>query len=147
MTVDPVRDPDGRFILAPGEIVEGRRITTLDYGDPRDPRWAKIWRRVRARVAARVARVTPGRARRDPAFDPRTAAVARARAAAASACDDGTFIKNGARWAGNRYPRRLNAKSFGNNKGTLDALKQAPKTWDTTNTNCDYEDTTKITPE
>ena len=144
MTVNPVRDPDGRFVLAPGETVEGRRITTLDYGDPRDPRWARVWRRVRAASRARGAGDT-GHPPPDPAFDPSRRGVARA--AAAGACDDGTFHENGARWADNRYPWRVNAKSFGNNKDTLEALKQGPKAWDNTNTNCDYGDTTKITPE
>ena len=48
MTVAPVRDPDGRRVLAPAAIVRGGRLLTLDYGDPRDPRWAGAWRRARA---------------------------------------------------------------------------------------------------
>src|SRR3954453_19939403 len=54
MTVEPVPDPGGRRVLAPAAIVRGHRLLTLDYGDPRDPRWAAAWRRVRARVAASV---------------------------------------------------------------------------------------------
>jgi hypothetical protein len=34
MTGAPVRDPDGRRVLAPATIVRGDRLLTLDYGDP-----------------------------------------------------------------------------------------------------------------
>src|SRR6478672_5735143 len=85
MTVAPVRDPDGRRVLAPSEIVRGGRLLTLDYGDPRDPKWATVWRRVRARVAASVTAATRGTARPDSAFNRRNATGSSVRAAAAAA--------------------------------------------------------------
>src|SRR4051794_38532466 len=107
MTVEPVPDPDGRRVLAPAMIVRRDRIQTLDYGDPRDPKWAAVWRRVRARVARSVIAATRGSARGDAAFDRRnaTGSVLRAaaggpvaRAAAGSACSESGFLKSGEVW-------------------------------------------------
>ena len=64
------RDPDGRRCWRPQRSSRGGRLLTLDYGDPRDPRWAKAWRRVRARVAPRRDGGDPRHAAPDPAFEP-----------------------------------------------------------------------------
>jgi hypothetical protein len=159
MTVEPVPDPDGRRVLAPAAIVRGHRLLTLDYGDPRDPRWAAAWRRVRARVAASVTAATRGSARPDSAFDRRnvtgssvraaeaTPSDARvAQAAAKSSCNDGGYLKSGQRWPDNRYGWRWNASTFGSNNDTLRLLELGAQAWDLTKDSCDFGDITTITP-
>jgi hypothetical protein len=154
MTVARVPDPDGRRVLAPITIMDTRKTTSIRYGDPDDPRWARAWRRVRRLVAASVIRRTRGRLRRDPAFKPRASAFGTlagpgpvARAAAGSACNDGTHIVNGPRWTDHRYAWRWRKSSFGNNYDTRDALKRSHAAWDTTFTDCDYDDVSKLTAE
>jgi len=159
MTVAPVRDPDGRRVLAPAAIVRGRRLLTLDYGDPRDPKWATVWRRVRARVAASVTAATSGTPRPDSAFDRHNVTGASVRAAAAgasakpptqgapaSSCDDGEYLKSGLIWPNHRYGWRWRASTFGSNSNILHALEHAAQAWDLTKDDCDYGDITTITP-
>jgi hypothetical protein len=159
MTVEPVPDPDGRRVLAPAAIVRGRRLLTLDYGDPRDPNWAREWRRVRARVAASVIAATRGSARPDSGFDGRnvTGSSIRAAAAAASAvpvaqsaakssCDDGGYLKSGETWPNHRYGWRWNATTFGSDSDILRAVELGAQAWDLTKDSCDFGDITTITP-
>ena len=159
MTVAPVRDPDGRRVLAPAEIVRGGRLLTLDYGDPRDPRWAKAWRRVRARVAASVTAATRGTARPDSAFNRRNATGSSVRAAEAAAsgepaaqgaatspCDDRAYLKSGETWPNHRYGWRWRASRFGSNSDTLHAIELGAQAWDLTKDSCDFGDITTITP-
>lgn len=159
MTVEPVPDPDGRRVLAPAAIVRGRRLMTLDYGDPRDPTWAKVWRRVRARVAASVIAATRGSARRDSRFNRRNATGSSVRAAQAAAsvgrvaqagaessCNDGGYLKSGQRWSDNRYGWQWNPSTFGSDSDTLRALELGAQAWDLTKDSCDFGDITTITP-
>ena len=159
MTVEPVPDPDGRLVLAPAAIVRGHGLLTLDYGDPRDPRWAAEWRRVRARVAASVTPATPGSARPDPAFDRRNVTGSSVRAAEATAsdgrgarvpakssCNDGGYLKSGRRWPDNRYGWRWNASTFGSDNATLRAVELGAQAWDLTKDSCGFGDITTITP-
>jgi len=159
MTVAPVRDPDGRRVLAPAAIVRGPRFLTLDYGDPSDPRWARVWRRVRARVAASVIAATRGSARPDSAFDRRNATRSSVRAAeaaasagpvvhgaATSSCDDGGYLKSGEIWPNHRYGWRWTASTFGSNSNTLRAIELGAQAWDLTKDSCDFGDITTITP-
>ena len=159
MTVEPVPDPDGRLVLGPAAIVRGHGLLTLDYGDPRDPRWAAEWRRVRARVAASVTAATPGIARPDPAFDRRNVTGSSVRAAEATAsdgrgarvpskssCNDGGYLKSGRRWPDNRYGWRWNASTFGSDNATLRAVELGAQAWDLTKDSCDFGDITTITP-
>jgi Matrixin len=159
MTVAPVRDPDGRRVLAPAAIVRGPRLLTLDYGDPRDPRWARVWRRVRARVAASVTAATRGSARPDAAFERRNVTGSSVRAAAAgasagpaaqgaaaSSCDDGGYLKSGNIWPNRRYGWRWRASTFGSSSDTLRAVELGAQAWDLTKDSCDFGDITTITP-
>lgn len=159
MTVEPVPDPDGRRVLAPGAIVRGHRLLTLDYGDPRDPRWARVWRRVRARVAASVIAATRGSARPDSAFDRRNVTGSSVRAAEAavfagpaakgatgSSCDAGGYLKSGEIWPGHRYGWRWRASTFGSNGDILRAMELGAQAWDVTKNSCDFGDITTITP-
>jgi len=159
MTVAPVRDPDGRRVLAPAAIVRGGRLLTLDYGDPRDPKWAGAWRRVRARVAASVTAATRGTARPDSAFNRRNVTGSSVRAAAApasaetaaqgaatSSCDDGGYLKSGEIWPSHRYGWRWRASSFGSNSDILRAIELGAQAWDLTKDSCDFGDVTTITP-
>ena len=43
-------------------------MVSIGYGDSRDRRWARTWRRARLAVAAAILRATPGHPRRDSAF-------------------------------------------------------------------------------
>ena len=159
MTVEPVADPDGRRVLAPEAIVRGRRLLTLDYGDPRDPRWARVWRRVRARVAASVTAATRGSARPDSAFDRRNVTGSSVRAAEAAAFAGpaaqgrrqvvvrrGGYLKSGEIWPGHRYGWRWRASTFGSNGDILRAMELGAQAWDVTKDSCDFGDITTITP-
>jgi hypothetical protein len=158
MTVAPVRDPDGRRVLAPAAIVRGGRLLTLDYGDPRDPSWARVWRRVRARVAASVIAATRGSARPDPSFDRRNVTGSSVRAAeaavsagpaaqvAATSCADGGYLKSGEIWPGHRYGWRWKASTFGSDGDILRAMELGAQAWDLTKDSCDFGDITTITP-
>ena len=159
MTVAPVRDPDGRRVLAPAAIVRGGRLLTLDYGDPRDPRWVRTWRRVRARVAASVTAATRGNSRPDSAFDRRNVTGSSVRAAeatasagpaaqgtATSSCDDRGYLKSGEIWPNHRYGWRWRASSFGGNSASLRAVELGAQAWDLTKDSCDFGDITTITP-
>jgi hypothetical protein len=114
----------------------------MDYGDARDPRWAKAWRKVRSELHASILPATRGTARADASFEAPTS-----RMAAEGACDDGDFINNGESWPDGRYAWRWHAKSFGSNQDTFKALDQGYKAWDKTHTSCDYGDITTITPD
>ena len=159
MTVAPVRDPDGRRVLAPAAIVRGGRLLTLDYGDPRDPTWARVWRRVRARVAASVTAATRGTSRPDAAFDRRNVTGSSVRAAeatasagpaaqgsATSSCDDRGYLKSGEIWPSHRYGWRWRASTFGANSDILRAVELGAQAWDLTKDSCDLGDITTITP-
>jgi Matrixin len=154
MTVARVPDADGRRVLAPITIMDRRKAVSIRYGDPSDPRWARLWRRVRLAVAATVLRRTRGRLRRDPAFRPRASAFGQlappgpvARVAAGPACDDATHIVNGPKWTDKGYAWRWRSSSFGDSYETRDALKSAHAAWDTTFTDCDYDDVTQLRAE
>ena len=134
MTVAPVRDPDGQRVLAPALIVRADRITSLDYGDPDDPRWARAWRRVRERVRDSIIPATEGTPRPEP----------RATASQGAECDDGKFTGTGASWPDNKHPWRWHKKSFGGNANTLESLKRANGAWNKTKTNCNLDDITEI---
>jgi hypothetical protein len=115
-------------------------------------------------------RPTPGHPRRDAAYVPRRRRAQGssvlgelprlnwgltslndgepiARAAAGGACDDGTHVAVGPRWKKFAYGWRWNASSFGKNYDTRDSLRRAQETWGITRTDCDYSDTTDLTPD
>ncbi len=154
MTVEGVDDPDGQLVLAPETIVDRKKIRSLDYGDPRDPRWARAWRLARALIAKSILHPTPGVAKPDPDFDSTTATGASLRfggpvafAAAGGACQEGGHGDLGEIWDDHRYSWRWNSTSFGSNYKIRDALENGAEAWNTTHTNCDLSDITTITPD
>jgi hypothetical protein len=129
MTVAPVK-LDGKTTLAPEAIVKNGRMRVIDRGDPRDPRWAKVWRRVRARVRDTVLPKTPGQPQPE------------AKTAAKGECEDGKYIKTGSFWFDTGYAWQWHKKSFGGNTDTLESLKKGHTAWDNSKTNCSLGDLT-----
>jgi hypothetical protein len=115
-------------------IVKDQRIRLIDRGDPNDPRWAKVWRRVRERVRDSILPQTDG----EPISEPT------ALAASGSECNDKKFTKTGSFWADTGYHWRWHKKSFGGDQDTLESLKKGHTAWDNSKNNCDLGDKTKF---
>jgi len=135
MTVLPIADTGGKRYLLPAVIVRRKTIIAPTYGDPvRDKRYRAIFHRGLAKLLASVLPRTPGEASRDSNFVNPSNVFAFA--AAKSACDDKAYAESPGSWPEKRYSWRWNAKTFGENSGTLTAFKKAHEQWDKTLTDC-----------
>lgn len=168
MTVAPIKDPGGRFVLVPLTVSTPERTVSTLYADASDPRWAARLARHRdpdpvvlaptngvdvgvPRAVAPAVRAalpaTPPKPGGAP-LDPRSSQLATAAAAAGGdSCTNGQFnrLPGAERWAQRSYQYQINPGSFGNNDSTAMALVAGHRVWDQTYNDCGYGDQNNIT--